>query len=348
MQTVVVPTSFEGTAGVLVDDEHFLPCHDVVFITLEQFLGLDGVVQVRDERGVRRLVEIVDAEAVFHLLDAGGENRNGALLFVDLVILVARERFHHPGEDGEPFLRVLCGARDDERRTGFVDENRVDLVDDGVVVPALHHIFLAQRHVVAQIVEAEFVVSAVRDVGCIGVTTLRRCHLCQDRAHPKPEEVMDSAHLLRLILGEVVVGGDDVYTLTRQRVEVARQRTDQRLTFTGLHLSDVAPVQGGATHELHIEVTLAAHTHRRLTHRCEGLGHEFVERLSVSNALLEFVCFSSEFRVGEGLKVFFDRIDLVCHLLQLLQLRARAQAAQEFHETHVECPSIAQQMPSPS
>jgi hypothetical protein len=57
-------------------------------------------------------------------------------------------------------------ARDDERGAGLVDEDRVDLVDDRVVVAALH--LLGSRligHVVAQVVEAELVVGAVGDVG---------------------------------------------------------------------------------------------------------------------------------------------------------------------------------------
>src|SRR3712207_6901915 len=44
------------------------------------------------------------------------------------------------------------------------DEDRVDLVDDGVEVPALDQVGLAPGHVVAQVVEAELVVGAVRDV----------------------------------------------------------------------------------------------------------------------------------------------------------------------------------------
>jgi hypothetical protein len=55
---------------------------------------------------------------------------------------------------------------DDQRRARFVDQDRVDFVDDRVVQLALHHLIEAPGHVVAQVVEADFV---VRDVGDVAV-----------------------------------------------------------------------------------------------------------------------------------------------------------------------------------
>src|SRR3546814_14389809 len=63
---------------------------------------------------------------------------------------------------------VLGRTGDDQRRARLVDQDRVDFVDDRVMQAALVALFLAQRHVVAQVVEAEFVVGAVGDVGRIG------------------------------------------------------------------------------------------------------------------------------------------------------------------------------------
>ena len=65
---------------------HLAVHHDVVLVALEQGEGLDRVVEERDERRVRRLVEVVDAEVVLDLLDAGLEHADGALLLVDLVV----------------------------------------------------------------------------------------------------------------------------------------------------------------------------------------------------------------------------------------------------------------------
>lgn len=46
-------------------------------------------------------------------------------------------------------------AGDDKRRTGFVDQDGVHFVDDGVMVAALHQLLGVKFHVVAQVVRAD-------------------------------------------------------------------------------------------------------------------------------------------------------------------------------------------------
>ena len=68
---------------------------------------------------------------------------------------------------------LLGRPADDEGRTRFVDEDIVHLVDDGVMATAALHLVLDPHgHVVAQVVEPEFVVGAIEDVGPVGVDTL--------------------------------------------------------------------------------------------------------------------------------------------------------------------------------
>ena len=66
------------------------------------------------------------------------------------------------------FGRILGLARDNQRRARLVDQDRVDLVDDGEVEGPLDHVVELELHVVAQIVEAKLVVCAVGDVAGIG------------------------------------------------------------------------------------------------------------------------------------------------------------------------------------
>ena len=64
--------------------------------------------------------------------------------------------------------------RDDQRRARLVDEDVVDLVDDGEAALALHPLVELDDHVVAQVVEPELVVGAVRHVGGVGLARLDR------------------------------------------------------------------------------------------------------------------------------------------------------------------------------
>ena len=61
-----------------------------------------------------------------------------------------------------------------------------------------------------------------------------------DDADRQAEELVDAAHPFGVALGEIVVDGDDMHALAGERVEVDRQRRDQRLAFAGAHLGDGA------------------------------------------------------------------------------------------------------------
>ena len=175
--------------------------------------------------------------------------------------------------------------------------------------PRWTHLLQGVRHVVAQVVEAELVVRAVGDVGGVGVAASGARHVRQDHVGGEAEEVVDAAHPLRVVLREVVVDGDDVDALALQRVEVRRERGDEGLALTGLHLGDVAEVQRGAAHELDVEVPLAEHPLGGLADRGEGLGHEVVEGLAVGEALLELVGHAAQLVVAHRDEVVLDGVD---------------------------------------
>ena len=100
------------------------------------------------------------------------------------------------------------------------------------------------------------------------------------------EEAVDLAHPLGVALGEIVVHGDDMHALAGQRVQIGRQRGDQRLAFAGLHFGDAALVEDHAADELHVEVAHAERPHARLADEGEGLRHEVVELPPVLDLLL--------------------------------------------------------------
>ncbi len=174
---------------------------------------------------------------------------------------------------------MISGVRASSIRIEF------DLVDDRVVValeldrPAaeLHHRLARTLHVVAQIVEPEFVVGAVGDVGgVLGAADIRR-QVVDDAADFEAEEPVDLPHPLAVALGEIVVDGDDVDTATGERIEVDWQRRDQGLAFTRLHFRDLAVVQHHAADQLDIEVALAKSTLGGLAHGGEGFDQQVVE-----------------------------------------------------------------------
>ena len=289
VHALVVAPAHQHAAGELVDDDDLTVAHDVVLVAQEQFLGLQAVVQVADQRRIRGLVEVLDAQLVLDELDAELMHTDGALAQVDFVVDVLLHQRGQPGELAVPVRGAVGGAGDDQRRAGLVDEDRVDLVDDAVVVSALHHLLYGVGHVVAQIVEAELVVRSVGDVGGVGRAALVGGQPGQDDADVQPEKAVDAAHLLAVAFGQIVVDGDQVHTLARQRVEVCGQHAGQGLALTGLHLGHIAEVQRRATHQLDGERLLPQHPPGGLTGHRERLGQQVVEVFTAGNPFAEFV-----------------------------------------------------------
>src|SRR5690606_16090167 len=101
--------------------------------------------------------------------------------------------------------RIIGGAADDERGSGFVDQNGVDLVDNTEVKLALDVIFQAKLHVVAKVIKAELVVRSVSNIAAIVFLALLVAQAMNDHARGKPEEAMDLSHPLGVTSGEVIV-----------------------------------------------------------------------------------------------------------------------------------------------
>ena len=81
---------------------------------------------------------------------------------------------HEPREREVQVARFLGLAADDERRARLVDEDVVHLVHDREAAFALDSLVELEDHVVAQVVEPEFVVRAIGDVRCVGLAPADR------------------------------------------------------------------------------------------------------------------------------------------------------------------------------
>ncbi len=189
----------------------------------------------------------------------------------------------------------------------------------GEVVAALHQVVERPGHVVAQIVEAELVVRAVGDVGGVGGPALLGRQLPDDLADRQPQEAVHPAHPVGVARGQVVVDRDDVHAVAAERVEVGRQGRDEGLALAGLHLGDVALVQGRAAHELHLVVELAQRAAGRLADHRERLGQQVVEGLTVAVALFERVGERTQLGIGEVDVVALEGFDVIGNVREIAE-----------------------------
>ena len=223
---------------------------------------------------------------------------------------------------------VVGRAGDDQRRAGFVDEDVVDFVDDREVQRALRLLLLlgiavvaagGDPHVVAQVVEAELVVRAVGDVAGVGLLPLAGVHAALNRADGEAEARVERAHPFHVAAGEVVVDRDDVDAFAFERVEVRRQRGDERLAFAGDHFGDVAFVQDHAADELHVVVPHAEEAAAALAADGEGFDQDVVERFARVQPAAELDGLAPQLGVGHRLVLRLQRVDRLDLRLQPLE-----------------------------
>ena len=134
-------------------------------------------------------------------------------------------------------------------------------------------------HVVAQVVETEFVVGAVGDVGGIGGAARIVVEIGDDDADVHAEELVDPAHPFGVARRQIVVDGDDMDAFALEGVEIDGERRHQRLALAGAHLGDLAAMEDDPADHLDVVVTLTERPLRRFANRRERLGEEVVERL---------------------------------------------------------------------
>ena len=117
-------------------------------------MRFDGGLYVMLQRPVFRVGDVADPQQFFDFFPPLVADRNVAVFFVDHIVAghdlgLARLRVHFFAlfEFGDDAIHLVVlvgglftGARNNERRTGFVDQDGIDFVDDGEVVHALHAI----------------------------------------------------------------------------------------------------------------------------------------------------------------------------------------------------------------
>ena len=350
MQTLVVAAADHQASGELVHDDDLTVLDHIVDIPLHHAVGLDGLIDVVGKGHVLGGGKVLDLEVGFGLLDAAGGQGAGLVLFVHDVIAVGLliggdfvfQLHHHALAQGAHEAvhlgvqagRVLAAAGDDQRGAGFIDQDGVHLIDDGKGMAALHHVGLVGHHVVAQIVKTELVVGAVGDVGGVGGAAGVAVHALYDQADGQPQPAVEFAHPLAVALGQIVVDSDHVHAFAGQGIQVGGQGGHQRFAFTGLHLGNVAAVQGNAADDLHGKVLHAQHTPCSFAADGECVGQDVIGGLAVGQLLLERRGLRLQFGVGHGLIFRLQSKHLLGNGVHLFQLPVREAAKEFFNKGH--------------
>ena len=162
MQALGVTAAFHNAAGELVDDLDLAVGDHVLLVAVEHVLGLQRLLQVVDQLAGEIGIDVIDTQAALDLLKTALGGGDGVLGLVhDVVargfnvlgggkhvvrhVLAALKAAHGAREVLVGTGGLGASARDDQRGASLIDQDGVDLVDDGVVVAALHALLGTDR-----------------------------------------------------------------------------------------------------------------------------------------------------------------------------------------------------------
>ena len=237
MQAVGIPSARHDTAGELIDDQYFVILHHIIPVTEHQVVGTQRQNDVVLDLQILRVCQVFNVEEILHLLHTGLGQVHDLIFLVDHKVAGLLHHLTHEGIHLRqlPVLALLQLAGknvahliqlrglaaltgNDQRGSGLVDEDRIHLVDDGVVKAALYQLCLVDDHVVTQVVKSQLVVGNVSDITVVRFPALVFLHGVEHAAHLQPQEFMNSAHPLCVTVCQIVVDRHDVDALTFQGI----------------------------------------------------------------------------------------------------------------------------------
>ena len=217
VQPLIVTPALHDAPRELVHYFDLALVHDIVVVALHDENRFERLIYIVVKLCAFHVAEIVHLEKPFRLGNAARGKTHSLVLFVFhgvilLLVLLVVALAHNGGK------LSLALAADNQRSARFVDKYAVNLVDNGEIESALHKLRLGNRHVVSQIVEAEFVVGAVGYVAGVSSLFFLQRHIVVNHAYRKPEKFKYFSHPLGVASGKVFVYRHYVNAASRKRV----------------------------------------------------------------------------------------------------------------------------------
>ena len=173
------------------------------------------------------------------------------------------------------------------------------------MVVSLRKPFPVVQKIVPQVIEAEFIVGTISDVGAICflfgggpqkfiddmerakvvalfvlvgmLRVIKKRFIAVQHADGEPECRINLSHPDRIAAGEIVIDGYDMHAPALKSIEVGRQGRYQSLALAGLHLGDTTLVHSDAAQELNVKVTLSRRAFGCFAHQSVRFGQEVIE-----------------------------------------------------------------------
>ncbi len=302
MQPFTKTATLQESAGKLINNHHLTITDNILLIFLIQRFGFYGCFKMVNILNSFVCIKIIYPQRFFRFFNTGISHHGCITLFIQFKVFTLFKLRCDICKSSVQLLRFFCRSRNDKRCPRLVNENRVNLVNDGKGVPALADIFRVISKMVSKIIKTKLV---IRTVSNVSIVCLRAVALFYERlnnfvvsflitlfiiffevgilfggipvgvlavynTNRKPKEIINLPHPDSVTPSQVIVYSYDMHRVTIKCIQVDRRSGSQRLTLTGLHLGDGSFVHHNPAHQLNVVVPLTQRTLSHLTDNRES------------------------------------------------------------------------------
>ena len=203
MQAVRIPPSRHDTSSELIYDQDLIILYYVILIPEHKVIGTKSQIHIVLDLQVFCICQVFDLEEFLYLFHALLRQGHYFIFFIDDEITCLRDLFSHKSchlghfAAGFPALQLasdnICHfiqlggfatlSRNNKRGPGFINKNRVHLVNNGIVKIPLYQLFLVDHHVITQVIKAQFIIGYVGNIAIIHFPAGIVVHVVKDTAN---------------------------------------------------------------------------------------------------------------------------------------------------------------------
>ena len=313
MQTIGIAATIHETAGEFINDNDFPVLDHIVFIASHHSLCTECLDKEMIQLQILCIIEVLYMQQLFHLCHTGFGRCYRLLLLIDGVVFLFFQLRDEFGDGVVCIGRFLPRTGNDQRRAGFIDQDGVHFIDQAVVERTLYHLIEGSDHVITQVIKTEFIVRPVGDIRIVRDFSLVEIQVVNDETDGEAKEFVYLSHPFAVSFRQIIIDGNNVDALSFQRIQIDWCRSDQRLAFTGTHLSDVSTMQNNTTNQLGIEVTHPQHAAGGFTNDRKSLWQDIIQCLTLGKTRFKFIGFVRQRRITQLLQTVLQRIDLLLY-----------------------------------
>ena len=173
MKTIRITPARHDTSGKLINNKDLIVFYYVVLITEHEIIGTQRQLHVMLDLQIFRISQVLDLEELFYFLNSIRCQMNNLIFLIDDEISGFLNFLTHDSIHLGKFLTCLssfqrmchiitqlielCGfstlSGNNQRCSRLINQNRVNLIDDGVMQFSLYQLLFINHHIITQIIE---------------------------------------------------------------------------------------------------------------------------------------------------------------------------------------------------